>query len=76
MTIRGEMREMKRSIPPDGQDSAFPAQMVKIQVADGFHPDLSPHFPPKWSRFGSNLLKMPASILEADGYPLGNKKES
>ena len=26
-----------------------------------------PHFPPGWSRFGSNLLKMPASLFEADG---------
>ena len=44
--------------------------MVKIQVPEGFHPDLSPHFPPGWSRFSSNLLKMLASIFEADGYPL------
>ena len=53
--------------PPDGQDFAFPPQMVKIQVPDGFDLDSLPHFPPKWSRFGSNLLKMPASIFEADG---------
>ena len=58
--------------PPDGQDSAFPPQMVKIQVPDGFHPDLSPHFPPGWSRFSSNLIKILASILEADGNPLVN----
>ena len=44
--------------------------MVKIQVPDGFDLDSLPHFPPKWSRFGSNLFKMPASIFEADGYPL------
>ena len=44
--------------------------MVKIQVLDGFDLDSLPHFPPKWSRFGSNLFKMPASIFEADGYPL------
>ena len=44
--------------------------MVKIQVPDGFHPDLSPHFPPGWSRFGSNLLKILASIFEAVGHPL------
>ena len=74
LTIWGEMREMRRSIPPDGQDSAFPPQMVKIQVPDGFDLDSLPHFPPKWSRFGSNLLKMPASIFEADGYPLGIKE--
>ena len=53
--------------PPNGQDSAFPPQMVKIQAPDGFDLDSLPHFPPKWSRFGSNLLKMPASIFEADG---------
>ena len=44
--------------------------MVKIQVPDGFDLDFLPHFPPGWSIFGSNLLKMPASIFEADGYPL------
>ena len=58
------------SSPPNGQDLAFPPQMVKIQVPDGFDLDSLPHFPPKWSRFGSNLFKMPASIFEADGYPL------
>ena len=57
----------ERVSPPDGQDSAFPPQMVKIQVPDGFDLDSLPHFPPKWSRFGSNLLKLPASIFEADG---------
>ena len=61
--------------PPDGQDSAFPPRMVKIQVPDGFDPVLPPHFPPGWSRFGSNLLKMLASIFEADGYPLDNIKQ-
>ena len=32
--------------PPDGQDSAFPPQMVKIQVPDGFDLDSLPDFPP------------------------------
>ena len=42
-------------------------RMVKIQIPDGLHPDFSPHFPPGWSRFGSNSLKILASIFEPDG---------
>ena len=41
--------------------------MVKIQIPDGFDLELPPHISPKWSRFGSNLLKILASIFEADG---------
>ena len=52
---------------PGGLTSSFPPGMVKIQIHDGFHPDLSPHFSPGWSIFGLNSLKMLASIFEADG---------
>ena len=65
------MREMRRSIPPpDGQDSAFPPQMVKIQVPDGFDLDSLPDFPPNGQDSAEICTKCQLQFLRLMALPV------